>query len=44
VLAQLLEAAKASGINLKASFASNNVLIIKDNSYSPILLKGGSNV
>ena len=42
-LAQLLVAVKDSEINLKASFASNNVLVIKDNSYSQVLLKGGTN-
>ncbi len=40
VLTQLLESLAQSGVDLKAEFNSNNVLLIKDNSYSPILLGG----
>jgi hypothetical protein len=42
VLAHLISSASAVGLNLKAQFNSNNVVVIKDNAYSPILL-GGSN-
>jgi len=42
VLAHLISSASLVGLNLKAQFTSNNVVVIKDNAYSPILL-GGSN-
>jgi len=42
VLDQLISSASAVGLNLKAQFNSNDVVVIKDNAYSPILL-GGSN-
>ena len=42
VLAHLISSASTAGLNLKAQFNSNHVVVIKDNAYSPILL-GGSN-
>lgn len=42
VLADLISSASAAGLSLKAQFNSNNVVVIKDNAYSPILL-GSSN-
>jgi hypothetical protein len=42
VLAHLISSASAAGLNIKAQFNSNDVVVIKDNAYSPILL-GGSN-
>lgn len=39
-LAQLLQAASYANVNAKAIFNSNNVLVIKDNTYSPLFLNG----
>lgn len=41
-LAQLIQSSSQAGVDVQAQFNANNVLVIKDNSYSPILL-GGSN-
>ena len=41
-LAQLIHSSSQAGVDVQAQFNANNVLVIKDNSYSPILL-GGSN-
>lgn len=41
-LAQLIQAASQSGINIKAQFNTNYVLVIKDDSFSPLLLTGGN--
>lgn len=41
-LAQLLSAATQAGVNIQAQVHTNHVLVIKDQTYSPILL-GGSN-
>jgi len=41
-LAQLIQSSSQAGVDVQAQFNSNNILVIKDNSYSPILL-GGSN-
>ena len=38
VLAHLISSASAAGLNIKAQFNSNDVVVIKDNVYSPILL------
>ena len=38
VLAHLISSASAAGLSIKAQFNSNNVVVIKDNVYSPILL------
>ncbi|OIN82935.1 TcpQ domain-containing protein [Francisella sp. TX07-6608] len=43
-LAQLIESALHAGLDIKAEFNANNVVVIKDNSYSPILLSGDNNV
>lgn len=39
-LAQLLQAASLAGVNAKAVFNINQVLVIKDNTYSPLFLNG----
>ena len=38
VLAHLISSASSAGLNLKAQFNSNDVVVIQDNAYSPILL------
>lgn len=42
-LVQLLSSARESGVDLKAQFNSNNVVVIQDHSYAPILLRGENN-
>ena len=41
-LVKLIQSSSQAGVDVQAQFNTNNVLVIKDNSYSPILL-GGSN-
>jgi hypothetical protein len=40
ISSQLLNVVTQAHIHIKAQFSSNNVLVIKDNPYSPLLLTG----